>query len=409
MMAGLFSLYWDNLDPRMAECQKIAVNALGYPINQHRIDGFSHGEWMDWVVGQFEDIDLFVFIDIDAVPLGRQALDEVIRSAELGNIAGCAQTANHIPGRQNEVYAGPFFLAFSRDTWERLGRPSMRPQFDRDVAQGLTMRAQECGVEVELWLPSSVEIPKWPLGGTGLEFGVGTTYGGLVYHLFESRSGKYVDRFSDVCRQVVERAAAACSQRHEPVFSSDWLSPHLPVWERLFAGYAGKPVNILEIGVYEGRSTLWFCENILSHPASSITCVDVFDGDGTDIYDDTRIRQVEERFRSNVSPYEGKVNIHKGLSGEVLRGFPRHELFDIIYVDGSHRSWNVLEDAVLCYPLLKSGGLMIFDDYLGGDIESLKYPHQAIAAFMNIHAGSLEVVHSGYQIAVKKIDSSTTS
>lgn len=406
MIAGLFTLYWDNLDPRMAECQKLAINSLGYPINQHRIDQLPHGEWMDWVVRQFQDIELFVFLDVDAVPLSRQALVEVISSAELGNIAGCAQAANHIPERRNQIYAGPFFLAFSRETWERLGRPSLSHGADRDVAQSLTIRAQECGIEVELWLPTSVEIPKWPLGKTGLDFGIGTTYGGLVYHLFESRSGEYLDRFSDVCRRVVEGVRDEGVSRR-PVFTSDWLTPHLPVWDALFSVYKGKPVNVLEIGSYEGRSTVWFCENILGHPASSITCVDVFDGDGTDTYDEGKVRQIEERFRSNILPYAGKVNVCKGRSSEVLRDLRRAECFDVIYVDGSHRAWNVLEDAVLCYPLLKTGGLMLFDDYLGGDLDSMKYPHQAIDAFLRIHAGSLEVVHSGYQLAVKKIDSST--
>jgi hypothetical protein len=32
--------------------------------------------------------------------------------------------------------------------------------------------------------------------------------------------------------------------------------------------------------------------------------------------------------------------------------------------DGSHRARDVLEDAVLSWPLLKVGGIMLFDDYL---------------------------------------------
>ena len=46
----------------------------------------------------------------------------------------------------------------------------------------------------------------------------------------------------------------------------------------------------------------------------------------------------------------------------VLRRLPL-ETYDIIYIDGSHATSDVLEDAVLSYRLLKPGGLLIFDDY----------------------------------------------
>lgn len=44
----------------------------------------------------------------------------------------------------------------------------------------------------------------------------------------------------------------------------------------------------------------------------------------------------------------------------------RNERFDFIYVDGSHRSPDVIYDAILSFGLLKKGGIMIFDDYQGG-------------------------------------------
>ena len=33
-------------------------------------------------------------------------------------------------------------------------------------------------------------------------------------------------------------------------------------------------LHILEIGSFEGRSTIWFLENLLKNPKSTITCVD---------------------------------------------------------------------------------------------------------------------------------------
>jgi hypothetical protein len=410
VQAGLFSLSWDNLDPQLLECQKLAINALGYSVNQHRIHGFGHGAWMEWVMRQFQELDVFVFIDADAVPLHKSAIDRAILAALEGKVFGCAQSANHIESRRGHVYAGPFFMAVSRRTWEKLGCPSLSHAADRDVGQGLTLAAEAQGCEVSLWYPSSVEMPKWPLGNTGMEFGIGTVYNNSVYHLFESRSGKYQDRFAAVCELVMQHArddAAATDGADAAGYTSDWFSRHIPVWEQLFRHLKGRPANILEIGSYEGRSTVWLCENVLTHPEATIACIDLFSGDGTQDYGASQQRAIKDRFVANTRRHAEKIRMIEGASGDKARGFPREETFDAIYIDGSHKSWHVLEDAVLSFPLLKTGGIMLFDDYEGGDTASLQYPHLAIDAFLGIHADSVRVVHRGYQLALQKISPAT--
>src|SRR3954452_7004174 len=67
-----------------------------------------------------------------------------------------------------------------------------------------------------------------------------------------------------------------------PQFTEDWFSGHVPHWERLFFGELGwdpdAPRRLVEIGSFEGRSTLWFLENLLRHPDSRIVCIDTFTG-----------------------------------------------------------------------------------------------------------------------------------
>ena len=65
MNAGLFSLYWDNIDERIVRHQKLVFDHFGLPVKQHRIDGLDHGEWMDWVLS-FYDLDAVLFVDIDS-------------------------------------------------------------------------------------------------------------------------------------------------------------------------------------------------------------------------------------------------------------------------------------------------------------------------------------------------------
>jgi predicted O-methyltransferase YrrM len=85
-----------------------------------------------------------------------------------------------------------------------------------------------------------------------------------------------------------------------------------------------------------------------------------------------------------------------GVSQEILRRLPLGA-FDFIYVDGSHAGDDVLEDAVLSYRLLKSGGLLVFDDY-----GSLTSASEAIDAFRNLFAERFELVHKGYQLTLRK-------
>jgi hypothetical protein len=63
-------------------------------------------------------------------------------------------------------------------------------------------------------------------------------------------------------------------------FTTDWVSRNEHLWTAILQELRGRAdIHALEIGSFEGRSALWFLENILTHPAASITCVDIFAGD----------------------------------------------------------------------------------------------------------------------------------
>jgi len=46
----------------------------------------------------------------------------------------------------------------------------------------------------------------------------------------------------------------------EPVFTTDWFTHNLPVWDAYLMPYLSKlnSPRVLEIGAFEGRSSLWF-------------------------------------------------------------------------------------------------------------------------------------------------------
>jgi hypothetical protein len=96
-----------------------------------------------------------------------------------------------------------------------------------------------------------------------------------------------------------------------------------------------------------------------------------------------------------------RVSLFVGESATILRRLPAG--CDLVYVDGSHAAPDVLADAVLSWPLLKTGGIMIFDDYLWGqDPRPEHCPRLAIDGFLSFHRGWFDVLHAEYQIAVRK-------
>ncbi len=124
-----------------------------------------------------------------------------------------------------------------------------------------------------------------------------------------------------------------------------------------------------------------------------MTVIDIFTGP----YKETYLRNIE------ASGFADKVTTIAQASQVALRELPL-ETFDIIYIDGSHMKNDVLEDAVLSWRLLKSGGLVIFDDYQhvlrrGDEIE---YPKMAIDPFVQCFERECEVIHNEWQLILRK-------
>jgi len=132
---------------------------------------------------------------------------------------------------------------------------------------------------------------------------------------------------------------------------------------------------IVEIGVYEGASSCWWSDNFLDHPESRLFSIDPFTGN--EEYQENRdkfptLDKIELIARTNIakSKNAGKVTVIKGCSWNV---FPTvaAELdgqIDVLYIDGEHTTNALCRDISLYYPLLKSGGALIFDDYGHEDV-----------------------------------------
>jgi predicted O-methyltransferase YrrM len=192
--------------------------------------------------------------------------------------------------------------------------------------------------------------------------------------------------------------------KNKYIFTVDWFSNNIPIWSHYLQKYMNKPnLNFLEIGSFQGRSTVWLLENILTNSISKITCIDTFEGsiEHTINYQE-HIKNLYDVFKHNISDFKDKVIIKKNKSQIVLRQL--EDSYDFIYIDGDHKASSVLEDAVLSFPLLKNGGIMIFDDYLWFEMKNhIDNPKCAIDAFLEIYDDKIKVLHKEYQVIIEKL------
>lgn len=187
-------------------------------------------------------------------------------------------------------------------------------------------------------------------------------------------------------------------------FTQDWFSHNIPLWKQLITLLPERK-SFLEIGSFEGRSTVWIVENMMEGDGN-ITCIDTWEGGEEHGNED--MGTVEERFIYNVGLLQSKkaciLSARQGKSvDELAHCITVNERYDFIYIDGSHVAKDVLTDACMAWPLLKQGGLLVFDDYLWGDSRDILHrPRLAVDFFVNIFAEELDIVHIGHQFAVRK-------
>ena len=178
---------------------------------------------------------------------------------------------------------------------------------------------------------------------------------------------------------------------NKPVFTQDWVSTSSVVWRQELRTLAGRNgARGLEVGSFEGRSAIWFLEHILTAPDARLTSVDLF-GERLDAYFDHNLR---------VTGHAAKVEKRQGKSQKVLRTLPT-ESYDFVYVDGCHLATCALTDIVLSWDLLKTGGVLIIDDY-GWTGPPLDRPKLAVDAFLAIYEPHYELLHKQFQVLVRK-------
>jgi hypothetical protein len=187
-----------NLHPDFLTGQAAVLDKLVPKIERIYKRGRSHAEAIDLFLGEDRDpTENILILDADCIPMTRLVVEEAFTEASNGGLFGIAQSANHID--PDEVYVGPAFMAFNRHMYELCGRPSFEQTPRTDVGQQMTRAAIRQRIPIEYLWPTSVAEPRWKVKGH--EFGIGTSYGGLIFHLFCAREA--TDRQRALWNEVV--------------------------------------------------------------------------------------------------------------------------------------------------------------------------------------------------------------
>lgn len=157
-----------------------------------------------------------------------------------------------------------------------------------------------------------------------------------------------------------------------------------------------KVETALEIGCFEGLTTNYICDNLLTE-VGRIICIDPL----TDEYlpghkDNAMFVGQYERFIRNT--HGRPVELIREKSREAHRKV-KDLRFGFIYIDGDHTEEGVFMDGVLYWNQLREDGTgyMLFDDY--GQSEETK---RGIDRFLETQKGNFELLVKDYQVLIRR-------
>ena len=183
-------------------------------------------------------------------------------------------------------------------------------------------------------------------------------------------------------------------------FTNSWFDDNIDYLIIYFLEEKDKIREMLEIGSFEGNSTLFFL-NFFSN--SNIKCVDIWE-DQKNNYGETNFQSIEKKFNDNISNYLHRLEKYKLPSNIFFKNEKKLNYFDLIFIDGSHYHKHVYADAINAFKSCKISGYILFDDYLFKyKTKNNSHPIFAINKFLKKYKKKIKIIAVHRQVLIKKL------
>ncbi len=182
--------------------------------------------------------------------------------------------------------------------------------------------------------------------------------------------------------------------------SQKWFLNNFEIFHYFFPKDYEKNFNYLEVGSFEGLSTL----NVLyNYKNAKVFSIDLWgkpnknsEGLKVNFFD------VEKRFDKNLSEYSfSKIKSDSVISMRQLA--KQDKKFDIIYIDGSHNGEDILSDAIESFKLLALNGIIILDDIVNINQGISKQSFEGFNSFLRFYTKEIEILYLSKIAVLKKI------
>jgi hypothetical protein len=168
--------------------------------------------------------------------------------------------------------------------------------------------------------------------------------------------------------------------------------------------YKDVKVDFLQLGAYTGDASVWLFDNVLTHPESTLTDVDTWEGSEEEEHMDMDWKSVEDTYDQKLRPFldSGQLIKKKMTTKEFFKS--NDKKYEFVYVDADHHAIWALRDGLDGYSCLNNGGILAFDDYMwGSSLPKMDQPKTGIDAFLIPYTNKVTVLEKGLQVWTRKI------